>query len=130
MRWPPPSLAWILRAARRMTTRRVSAACAIRSIVDSSPDLFYYRDETGRFASCNKMFEIIFSLSCFDNSSVSNPLVIAKAENTGSAIIIKDINMLNNFFIFCSCLLSFSLLNIAGSVFKQFIKISVFPGNS
>lgn len=31
----------------------------IRSIVDSSPDLFYYRDETGRFASCNKMFEII-----------------------------------------------------------------------
>ena len=31
----------------------------IRSIVDSSPDLFYYRDETGRFASCNKMFELI-----------------------------------------------------------------------
>ncbi|NRQ44119.1 PAS domain S-box protein [Rheinheimera sp. YQF-2] len=31
----------------------------IRSIVDSSPDLFYYRDETGRFASCNKMFEAI-----------------------------------------------------------------------
>jgi len=31
----------------------------IRSIVDSSPDLFYYRDETGRFASCNKMFEVI-----------------------------------------------------------------------
>ncbi|MCC5824852.1 ATP-binding protein [Alkalimonas sp.] len=30
----------------------------IRSIVDSSPDLFYYRDETGRFASCNKMFEV------------------------------------------------------------------------
>jgi two-component system aerobic respiration control sensor histidine kinase ArcB len=28
----------------------------MRSIVDSSPDLFYYRDETGRFASCNKMF--------------------------------------------------------------------------
>jgi len=29
----------------------------LRSIVDTSPDLFYYRDETGRFASCNKMFE-------------------------------------------------------------------------
>ncbi|MBU2279134.1 MAG: response regulator [Gammaproteobacteria bacterium] len=29
----------------------------MRSIVDSSPDLFYYRDETGRFASCNKVFE-------------------------------------------------------------------------
>lgn len=29
----------------------------MRSIVDSSPDLFYYRDETGRFASFNKMFE-------------------------------------------------------------------------
>ncbi len=28
----------------------------MRSIVDSSPDLFYYRDETGRFANCNKMF--------------------------------------------------------------------------
>ncbi len=35
----------------------------IRSIVDSSPDLFYYRDETGRFASCNKMFEIIMGKS-------------------------------------------------------------------
>tara|TARA_R110002126_G_scaffold16136_2_gene64977 strand:- start:10285 stop:12585 length:2301 start_codon:yes stop_codon:yes gene_type:complete len=31
----------------------------IRSIVDSSPDLFYYRDENGHLASCNKMFEII-----------------------------------------------------------------------
>ncbi len=31
----------------------------IRSIVDSSPDLFYYRDEKGCLASCNKMFEII-----------------------------------------------------------------------
>lgn len=28
----------------------------MRSIVDSSPDLFYYRDETGRFANCNKRF--------------------------------------------------------------------------
>lgn len=35
----------------------------IRSIVDSSPDLFYYRDETGRFASCNKMFELIMGKS-------------------------------------------------------------------
>ncbi|MBZ9612613.1 ATP-binding protein [Rheinheimera maricola] len=35
----------------------------IRSIVDSSPDLFYYRDETGRFASCNKMFEVIMGKS-------------------------------------------------------------------
>lgn len=35
----------------------------IRSIVDSSPDLFYYRDETGRFASCNKMFEAIMGKS-------------------------------------------------------------------
>ena len=34
-----------------------------RSIVDSSPDLFYYRDETGRFASCNKMFEVIMGKS-------------------------------------------------------------------
>ena len=28
----------------------------LRSIVDSSPDLFYYRDVAGRFAGCNKMF--------------------------------------------------------------------------
>lgn len=35
----------------------------IRSIVDSSPDLFYYRDETGRFASCNKMFEQLMGKS-------------------------------------------------------------------
>ena len=35
----------------------------IRSIVDSSPDLFYYRDETGRFASCNKMFEQMMGMS-------------------------------------------------------------------
>lgn len=35
----------------------------IRSIVDSSPDLFYYRDENGLLASCNKMFEIIMGKS-------------------------------------------------------------------
>ena len=35
----------------------------MRSIVDSSPDLFYYRDETGRFASCNKMFEQLIGKS-------------------------------------------------------------------
>ncbi|MEE2022685.1 MULTISPECIES: ATP-binding protein [Alkalimonas] len=35
----------------------------IRSIVDSSPDLFYYRDETGRFAFFNKMFEAIMGKS-------------------------------------------------------------------
>lgn len=31
----------------------------LRSIVDSSPDLFYYRDVAGRFAGCNKMFEVL-----------------------------------------------------------------------
>ncbi len=31
----------------------------LRSIVDSSPDLFYYRDVNGRFAGCNKMFEAV-----------------------------------------------------------------------
>jgi two-component system aerobic respiration control sensor histidine kinase ArcB len=35
----------------------------IRSIVDSSPDLFYYRAENGHLASCNKMFEIIMGKS-------------------------------------------------------------------
>jgi two-component system aerobic respiration control sensor histidine kinase ArcB len=31
----------------------------LRSIVDSSPDIFYYRDVAGRFAGCNKMFEVV-----------------------------------------------------------------------
>lgn len=31
----------------------------LRSIVDSSPDLFYYRDVAGRFAGCNKMFAAV-----------------------------------------------------------------------
>ena len=38
----------------------------MRSIVDSSPDLFYYRDETGRFASCNKMFEQLIGKSAVE----------------------------------------------------------------
>ncbi len=38
----------------------------MRSIVDSSPDLFYYRDETGRFASCNKMFEKLIGKSALE----------------------------------------------------------------
>ncbi|CAM3760539.1 ATP-binding protein [Rheinheimera salexigens] len=44
---------------KKAQTELDDQALLIRSIVDSSPDLFYYRDETGRFASCNKMFEII-----------------------------------------------------------------------
>lgn len=35
----------------------------LRSIVDSSPDLFYYRDNSGCFAGCNKMFEEVMGLS-------------------------------------------------------------------
>lgn len=35
----------------------------LRSIVDSSPDLFYYRDENGVFAGCNKMFEMVMGKS-------------------------------------------------------------------
>ncbi len=35
----------------------------LRSIVDSSPDLFYYRDVNGRFAGCNRMFEEVMGLS-------------------------------------------------------------------
>lgn len=35
----------------------------LRSIVDSSPDLFYYRDNSGRFAGCNRMFEEVMGLS-------------------------------------------------------------------
>lgn len=44
---------------KKAQTELEEQSLLIRSIVDSSPDLFYYRDETGRFASCNKMFETI-----------------------------------------------------------------------
>ncbi len=35
----------------------------LRSIVDSSPDLFYYRDNNGLFAGCNLMFEKVMGQS-------------------------------------------------------------------
>lgn len=35
----------------------------LRSIVDSSPDLFYYRDQSGVFAGCNKKFEQVIGKS-------------------------------------------------------------------
>lgn len=38
----------------------------LRSIVDSSPDLFYYRDQQGVFAGCNKMFEKVMNRSSGD----------------------------------------------------------------
>jgi len=45
---------------RRKTEQELAEqSLLIRSIVDSSPDLFYYRDEKGLLASCNKMFESI-----------------------------------------------------------------------
>jgi two-component system aerobic respiration control sensor histidine kinase ArcB len=47
-------------AERRKTEQELAEqSLLIRSIVDSSPDLFYYRDERGLLASCNKMFESI-----------------------------------------------------------------------
>lgn len=38
----------------------------LRSIIDSSPDLFYYRDMNGRFAGCNKVFEEVVGKSADD----------------------------------------------------------------
>ncbi|MCB5228225.1 response regulator [Alishewanella sp. 16-MA] len=47
---------------RRKTEQELAEqSLLIRSIVDSSPDLFYYRDEKGLLASCNKMFESIMA---------------------------------------------------------------------
>ncbi|MBS3799041.1 aerobic respiration two-component sensor histidine kinase ArcB [Pseudoalteromonas sp. BDTF-M6] len=46
----------------------------LRSIVDSSPDLFYYRDRQGVFAGCNKMFEKVMNRS-------SDQLIGKKAED-------------------------------------------------
>jgi two-component system, OmpR family, aerobic respiration control sensor histidine kinase ArcB len=65
----------------------------IRSIVDSSPDLFYYRDETGRFASCNKMFEIIMGKTA--NELIGHyPAEIYTDESAQAAILTEyEVNM-------------------------------------
>ena len=45
-------------AERKKTQQELAQqGMLLRSIVDSSPDLFYYRDNNGVFAGCNKMFE-------------------------------------------------------------------------
>ncbi|MBD1584208.1 aerobic respiration two-component sensor histidine kinase ArcB [Pseudoalteromonas sp. S16_S37] len=47
-------------AERKKTQQELAQqGMLLRSIVDSSPDLFYYRDENGVFAGCNKMFELV-----------------------------------------------------------------------
>jgi two-component system aerobic respiration control sensor histidine kinase ArcB len=54
-------------AGRKKTQQELEEqSLLMRSIVDSSPDLFYYRDETGRFASCNKMFEQLIGKSALE----------------------------------------------------------------
>lgn len=66
----------------------------IRSIVDSSPDLFYYRDETGRFASCNKMFEAIMGKSARELIG-HYPAEIYTADSAQAAILTEhEANML------------------------------------
>lgn len=35
----------------------------LRSFLDSSPDLVYYRDETGKFSGCNRAMELLTGLS-------------------------------------------------------------------
>ncbi|TMO58771.1 aerobic respiration two-component sensor histidine kinase ArcB [Pseudoalteromonas aurantia] len=47
-------------AERKKTQQELAQqSMLLRSIVDSSPDLFYYRDQHGIFAGCNKMFELV-----------------------------------------------------------------------
>lgn len=47
---------------RRKTEQELAEqSLLIHSIVDSSPDLFYYRNEKGLLASCNRMFENIMA---------------------------------------------------------------------
>lgn len=51
-------------AERKKTQQELAKqGVLLRSIVDSSPDLFYYRDESGCFAGCNRMFEQVVGLS-------------------------------------------------------------------
>ena len=55
-------------AERKKTQQELAQqGMLLRSIVDSSPDLFYYRDEQGIFAGCNKMFEKVIGK---DNSEL------------------------------------------------------------
>ncbi|QBL10005.1 response regulator [Rheinheimera sp. D18] len=65
----------------------------IRSIVDSSPDLFYYRDETGRIVSCNKMFEVIMGKSAIE--LIGNyPAELYTEDSAQSAILTEhEVNM-------------------------------------
>jgi two-component system aerobic respiration control sensor histidine kinase ArcB len=58
----------------------------LRSIVDTSPDLFYYRDETGRFAGCNKMFETLIGKP-IDEIIGRYPAEIYDAEMAPTAIL-------------------------------------------
>ena len=51
-------------AERKKTQQELAQqGMLLRSIVDSSPDLFYYRDEQGVFQGCNKMFELVMGKS-------------------------------------------------------------------
>jgi len=51
-------------AERKKTQQELAQqGMLLRSIVDSSPDLFYYRDNNGVFAGCNKMFEQVIGKS-------------------------------------------------------------------
>ncbi len=51
-------------AERKKTQQELAQQSMLqRSIVDSSPDLFYYRDNNGVFAGCNKMFEEVMGKS-------------------------------------------------------------------
>ena len=51
-------------AERKKTQQELAQqGMLLRSIVDSSPDLFYYRDNNGVFAGCNKMFEEVMNKS-------------------------------------------------------------------
>jgi len=54
-------------AERKKTQQELAQqGMLLRSIVDSSPDLFYYRDNNGVFAGCNKMFEEVIGKSSED----------------------------------------------------------------
>lgn len=56
----------------------------LRSIVDSSPDLFYYRDEQGNFAGCNRKFEEVMGIATSD-------LIGKKAEEIYSPALLPSV---------------------------------------
>lgn len=75
----------------------------LRSIVDSSPDLFYYRDVAGRYAGCNKKFaevvgkpseELIgkYASDIYPSNQASSAILTDKEVSTKQSAVTLDVD--------------------------------------